>query len=125
MRDYPNLDNYIHQRELELMYPHNNNQDENIGGGRSNVPGKPVENIAITIADDMEIQGLKKNKQIVSDCLSNADNDTKIIVDELYFKKNPTLTLRGIATKLNSNRTTVSNKRTALFEAIRRKQGWY
>lgn len=107
------------------MYPHNNNQDENIGGGRSNVPGKPVENIAITIADDMEIQGLKKNKQIVSDCLSNADNDTKIIVNELYFKKNPTLTLRGIATKLNSNRTTVSNKRTALFEAIRRKQGWY
>lgn len=125
MRDYPNLDNYIHQRELELMYPHNNNQDENIGGGRSNVPGKPVENIAITIADDMEIQGLKKNKQIVSECLSKADNDTKIIVDELYFKKNPTLTLRGIATKLNSNRTTVSNKRTALFEAIRRKQGWY
>lgn len=125
MRDYPNLDNYIHQRELELMYPHNNNQDENIGGGRSNVPGKPVENIAITIADDMEIQGLKKNKQIVSECLSKADNDTKVIVDELYFKKNPTLTLRGIATKLNSNRTTVSNKRTALFEAIRRKQGWY
>lgn len=106
------------------MYPFNEDRDENIGGGRSNVPGKPVERMAITIADDRRLTSLERNRQIVDDCLDNTDEETKSIIYELYFKKHRELTISGVAQRLHLNDSTVSRKRTAFFEAIRDELGW-
>ena len=124
LRDYPYLDTYIANREQELMYPFSEDRDENIGGGRSNVPSKPVERMAITIADDRRLISLERNRQIVDDCLDNTDEDTKSIIYELYFKKHRELTISGVAQQLHLNDSTVSRKRTAFFEAIRDELGW-
>lgn len=106
------------------MHPFNEDRDENIGGGRSNVPGKPVEHMAITIADDRRLTLLEHNQKIIDDCLDNTDEETKSIIYELYFKKHRELTINGVAQRLHLNASTVSRKRTAFFEAIRDELGW-
>lgn len=124
LRDYPDIDDYVRERRQALMYPHNENPDENIGGGRSNIPNNPVENMVITIADDRQLAALEKNKEVITDCLNCMDEDTKAIVEEIYFKKHPTLTMVGIAEKQHLSLATAKRKRTDFFEKIRKEFGW-
>ena len=124
LRDYPYIDQYVHERRQELLYPHNEFPDENIGGGRSNVPGKPVEDLIITITDDRRLAALEKNKRVVQECLDCTDFDTNYIINELYFKKHPTLTLSGVAESSHMSMATIKRKRTEFFESIKDKFGW-
>lgn len=124
LREYPDIDIYLHKRRQELMHPFNTSVDENIGGGRSNVPGKPVEEMAISIADDRQLAGLEDNKIVIAECMQMVDDETKRLIEELYFKKHPMLTLRGVADQLHSNKTTLSKKRTIFFELIKSRKGW-
>lgn len=123
LRDYPNLESYIHQRRQELLYPHRQ-IDDNIGGGKQVGGDNPVENMYITIADDKQIASLERNRKVIGRCLESCDEDTHIIINEMYFKRHPTLTMRGIAESIHSSRTVVSRKRTEFFEEIRKELGW-
>lgn len=107
------------------MYPFNEDRDENIGGGRSNVPDTfSVERKALTIGYDRKLRMLKRYKELVGDCYDQTDDITKEIINELYFKRHPTLTVRGVAQKIHSSRNTVSRKRKAFIEAIADGLGW-
>lgn len=124
LRDYPYIDQYVHDRKQELLYPHDEFPDKNIGGGRSNVPGTPVEDLIITITDDRRIAALEKNKRVVQECLDCTDQDTEFIIDELYFKKRPTLTTQGVAEKLHSSSSAISRKKLQFFNLIKNQFGW-
>ena len=124
LRDYPYLDKYIQDRRRDLMYPHDEHPDKNIGGGRSNISSNPTENLAITISDDRQIAALEKNREVITDCLERVDEDTQIIIGELYLKKHPTLTLTGIAEAIHSSRSSLSRKRTDFFEMVKNEMGW-
>lgn len=122
LRDYPEIDRYIYERRQELMYPHNEAPDENIGGGKSNVPGNPVEDLVVTLTADRRLIELEKNRDVVRDCYASADKDTRTIIEELYFKKHPSLTLEGVARKLNISAATAKRWRTEFFEEIAEKR---
>ena len=125
LRDYPKIDSYIRQRENEIMYPYKPDRDENIGGGRAlNKRDESTELAAITIADDKYIQGLKRNKEIISRCLKQSDSLTYEIMEQLYFKEFPFLTMTGIAQFNHVDRTVCSRRRTQLFEKIAEELGW-
>lgn len=118
-------------------------QDGNQGGGKSNVMtsqfgdyaedgtanGKPSvtstdEVMAITIADDRRLSNLERNKRVVEYCLDQSDSDTVTIINELYIKKVPTLTLNGVAHKVNLSVSQVKRRRTKFFEMMREQIGW-
>ena len=125
LKDYPKIDSYIRQRENEIMYPYRSDHDENIGGGRAlNKRDESTELAAITIADDKYIQGLKRNKEIINRCLKQSDSLTYEIMEQLYFKEFPFLTMTGIAQFNHVDRTVCSRRRTQLFEKIAEELGW-
>ncbi|MFT8937423.1 transcriptional regulator [Liquorilactobacillus sp.] len=96
LRDYPKIDKYIEAREMELRYPHQI-EDSNVGGGRAkNKRAEPIEHLVITIDEDRMLHSLRKQRDVVDDCLDESDIDTKSIVNELYFKKRPQYTMSGL-----------------------------
>lgn len=96
LRDYPKIDKYIEAREMELRYPHQA-EDSNVGGGRAkNKRAEPIEHLVITIDEDRMLHSLKNQRNVVDDCFDESDDDTKIIIKELYFNQHPQYTMSGI-----------------------------
>lgn len=96
LRDYPKIDKYIEQREQELRYPVTP-VDENVGGGRAqNGFNDSTERLIITLDEDKRINALKKQRQVIDDCLDEVGEDTETIIDELYFRKRPRYTIDGL-----------------------------
>ena len=82
LRDYKHTDRYIRQREEELMYPY---RAEEQVGGQGNLPGKPSERMAITIAEDRRLSNLENNRRVIDDCLNRADIVTQEIIGYMYI----------------------------------------
>lgn len=61
---YDALEKAIHSRQLEIMYPYQES-DENIGGGKGNTIDRSVETMAIAIAEDKELMDMVYIKSIV------------------------------------------------------------
>ncbi|KRM73021.1 hypothetical protein FC34_GL000741 [Lacticaseibacillus brantae DSM 23927] len=95
-----------------------------MGGGKSNVMTNTSELMAITIADDRRLTNLERNKKVVERCLGNADEDTVVIINELYIKQHPTLTIQGVAQKLNLSVPSVKRRRQRFLEDLREELGW-
>lgn len=96
LREYPKLDSWIRHREEELRYPLSND-DENIGGGRAQFKETDAATqTLIAIDNDPELNELKKKKQTIERCLAEADEDTNIIIKELYFKRYPKYNIMGL-----------------------------
>ncbi len=123
LRDYPKTDKLIKDKQESIMYPFYE-RDDNVGGGKRNTPSNRTETMIITIADDKYIQNLKAVKSIIDDCLARCDNDTVRIINELYFKSHSPETITSLSIKLHTSRTSISRKRTAVFEAIQLQLGW-
>ena len=122
--DHPYIDRYIQDREDAISYPYTQ-RDENVGGGKAqykNNEGTAMK--AITIATDKEINFLRFTKQMIDECLSETDEDTLVIITELYFKKNGSLTLTGLSRQLNLSRSQVARKRSDFFEQVALKLGF-
>ena len=96
LREYPKLDSWIRQREEELRYPLSSD-DENVGGGRAQFKETDVATqVLIAIDSDPELADLKNRKQTIERCLAEADEDTKIIIEQLYFKRYPKFNIMGL-----------------------------
>ena len=87
LRDYPEMDNYIKQREEELIFPDELAIDQNIGGGRSPVISKPTERMAITITEDKRLQMLIRYKRAIDKLIEEVDPITVGVVQMFYFQK--------------------------------------
>jgi len=98
------------------MYPYNSNQDDNIGGGRGNIPDKPIERMAINIATDRRLTTLERNKKIIDQCLDKCGEDTNKLVDMVYFNKSHTL--EGAAMNTLVSYSKAKQLRLNLFELI-------
>lgn len=116
LRDYPHLDQYIHEREQELQAPWREH-DENIGGGKATM-SNGQERMAITIADDRRLNNLRDRKKNVEHCLSLSDEVTRQVIKELYFVERPELTVHGVAEKAHADDTTVRRWRQHFFELM-------
>lgn len=96
LRDYPKIDKYIEEREQELRYPATTG-DENVGGGRAQYKyANQTLSTLITIDEDRRINALRRQREVIDDCLDGVGADTEVIVNELYFKKRQQYTIDGL-----------------------------
>lgn len=127
LRDYPNVEGYIKKRENELRYA-GGTPDENIGGGRAQYKyNDSFASTLITIDEDRMLRALKRQRDIVDDCLEYADEDTKVIIYELYFKRNPRYTLIGLVENnlLSVGRTQAYDLRNRFVESVAKNFGLF
>ncbi|WP_137624963.1 transcriptional regulator [Lactiplantibacillus pingfangensis] len=96
LRDYPKIDKYIEEREQELRYP-SGQSDENVGGGRAQYKyNNQTLSTLITIDEDRRINALRRQHDVIDDCLDGVGDDTEVIVNELYFRKRQQYTIDGL-----------------------------
>ena len=126
LRDYSHIDTYIKDRKLELAYPPQD-EDENVGGGKSSKISRPQENYIVTLDQDMRLRMLEHQKEAVTDCYLATDKDTRTIVDELYFKEFPTYTISGLSVqhKVNVSIATAKRMRTKFLSELAKKLGMF
>lgn len=118
LRDYPEIDQYLKERNQSIFYPFNE-RDENVGGGKAqNKKNESTAITAITIAEDRRLFQLRKQKEAVEKCLNRCDKDTRLIIDNLYFKKHVVYTIDGIAYLLNSSHASVSRKKKSFIKDV-------
>ena len=80
LRDYPDYDRYIADREESILYPDAIYSDENIGGGRGSRISNPTEQKALTIAEDKRLNTLKTYRDGVEKVINESDPITNMII---------------------------------------------
>lgn len=83
--DYPRYPTMIARRRAELSV---REVDENVGGGKSNIMGKPVENLAVRCLTDKRLNFLENVQESIHDTLEGLDENTFQIIDLRYFHAN-------------------------------------
>lgn len=74
--------------------------------------------------DDRVVNSLRWQQGAVADAWQTADDLTKAIIDKLYFKPNPNLSIDGLAMELHISRSTLFYRRNKFLETIRHNLGW-
>ncbi|GBG95204.1 transcriptional regulator [Ligilactobacillus salitolerans] len=133
IRDYPNTSKYISDRRQEIIYRHQEEVDENIGGGRQQ--GKRDESgekMVITLAMDKRLRVLEEHAHAVEKCLKKCatyegvgllDQITYDIIYELYITDLQRYSLEGVAMECHLSVRQARNRREAFFEELAKELG--
>ncbi len=106
LTDYPKLGRYIDHCEQQLTVKTTNGQV-----------------LTNSIVSDRYLRRLWENQQAVHDCLEQTDEDTKQVIQTLYFEPGQRLTLRDVSIHLNMSLATVSRKRKRFLEDLSKQLG--
>ena len=120
--DFNDIDKHIEKRIEALKYPAIHT-DENIGGGKSNIPTKPTERLAITLADDLMLSNLRSIKQTVEVVLDNLEEKPRQVIELYYINQPRKYTWVGVAEQTNYSERQCRNIRNAVFGEIAKKLG--
>lgn len=76
-----------------------------------------------TIETHKAICQFRKQKQAIKELLEDSDEDTRLIIKELYIKRNPKYKFEGLVNSnlLHCGRTKAINKRKMFFKELDRK----
>jgi RinA family phage transcriptional activator len=111
------------QRREEILYG-SSQPDDNIGGGKSNLPGDPTGRIAIALVSDKRIQHLENIVNAITTVTNQLHPERLEFVKLRYWTQPQTLTWVGIALQLNCGRSTLFNWREDIVTAIAEHMGW-
>ncbi|MGX7091192.1 transcriptional regulator [Hutsoniella sourekii] len=119
LKDYPKIDQYIKQREEELRYPFKA-ADVNADIKSKGKPADGMSNLLITIDQDRRLASLERNKRVIMDNLYLCDEDTYIIIHELYIKKYRQYTMDGLVDNhiISCGRSKAFQLRDQFFEHV-------
>lgn len=118
LREYPDMGNYIKQREEELIYPDELVIDQNIGGGSSPFISKPTERMAITIIEDKRLRELNRVKCALDKLINEADFIMVGVIQMFYFEKPRLRTWEGIAMDTGLSERHCRRLRDKFFQAV-------
>lgn len=85
LREYPTFDKKIAERKESLLYPNDRQTDENIGGGKGNTVGRPVEALGIKLAEDEIITSYREHKEAIEVSFKQVDVQIQEIISKRYF----------------------------------------
>lgn len=112
----------IKERREELMM--NISKDENTGGGKSNLPSRPTEQLATRLAADIRLIELERIASSIEYVYNICDEERKNLIRLKYWTQPQTRTWEGIAQELNISRRQAFNWRNQIVQAIGEKLGW-
>jgi RinA family phage transcriptional activator len=114
----------LEQRRQEILY-NSNQPDENVGGGRSNLPGDPTARKAIALVVDKRIEHLETIINAIDVVICMLPDEKMMFVKSRYWTNPQTLTWDGIAMKMNISRKTAFRWREEVILSIAERLGWF
>lgn len=106
----------------EIMYGHEAN--ENVGGGRSSLPGDPTGRVATRLASHKQLQHLEVTIEAIESVYNRLPEEKKRLINLYYWTRPQILSWEGIAQKLHISRKTAFNWRDEIIWAITEQLGW-
>lgn len=115
-------------REIEFLRRNimfcKENDDENVGGGRSSLPSSPTEKIGTRLATHKKLNQLEEVAHAIEKVYTGLPEDYQKLVRLKYWTKPQELTWDGIAMKIPVSRRTAFNMRDEVVHAISEVIGW-
>lgn len=108
----------------EIMSPFLDETDDNRGGGKSNIPGKPTERIATRLATNKKLEYLTEIVEAIEQVYNALPDDYKKLVRLKYWNRNKRLTWEGIAGELHVSRRQAMRWRDEIIRATIELIGW-
>lgn len=107
----------------EILYG-SSSSDENVGGGRSNLPGDPTGRTALMMVNHRKIEQLERIVDAIEFVVEHLPPQKKKLVQLRYWTRPQTLTWDGIAKEVPAHRATVLRWRDEIICGIAEKIGW-
>ena len=111
----------IKQLENEIIYE--TSRDENVGGGKGNLPSRPTERKATRLATHRELKYLKEVVYAIETVYNLASEEYKELI-RLKYWSNRDLTWDGIANELHMSRRKAISMRDEIIMATAELLGW-
>jgi RinA family phage transcriptional activator len=113
----------INELRKDIMFC-NENEDENIGGGRNNIPSSPTERIATRLATHKRLTRLEEVANSIEKVYTGLPDDYQKLIKLKYWTRPQTLTWDGIARRLHIGRMTAFRYRDEIIHTISEVLGW-
>lgn len=98
--------------------------DENVGGGRSNIPSDPTGRAGTLLASYRLLQHMVKVVDAIEEVYNQLPEDKKKLIELKYWTKSQELSWEGIAMQLHVSRNTAINWRNEIVKTIAEHLGW-
>ena len=115
-KDYHSYDKKILVRKAELTY---REIDENVGGGKSNIPAKAIENMVIKQLSDERLTFLQKVLDAIEktlDAIQTINPSFRVLIEEKYFKSGGLETWEDVAKRVGWSKSQAYNIRYQTLE---------
>lgn len=120
--DYHDTLKRIQYRRQEILSA--KSVDENTGGGKSNIPSRPTEQLATRLVSDLQLQELERIAGAIEHVYNICDDERKKLIRMKYWTKPQTKTWEGIAQDLHISRRQAFNWRDQVVQAVGERLGW-
>lgn len=112
----------IERLRKEIMFG-NSSDDENTGGGRSSIPGRPTERIATRLLTHKRLRNLEEMAEAISYSYNALSDDHRNVIKTKYWSRKR-LNWDDVSTQLNMHRNTAMKLRKDVVYLIAEKIGW-
>lgn len=102
----------------------NENQDENVGGGRSSFISDPTSRIGTRLVTHKRLGKLEEIANAIEKVYTGLPEEYQKLVRLKYWTRPQTLTWEGIADKIPVSRRTAFNMRDEIINTIAEVLGW-
>ncbi|MBO1306169.1 transcriptional regulator [Enterococcus sp. 669A] len=112
LAEYPQMDQYIKEKELELSLSQANKREATSDG-----------KLLITLSSDRRLRNLERNQAIIKECLENAEPEIQKIIEELYMNTKKEHNLDYVADQVFLSTRQVTRLRNQFFMELAEKLG--
>jgi hypothetical protein len=113
----------IERTKRDILFGSQGNDDENIGGGKSNLPGDPTGRRAIALATNTRIDRMESIIHAIDSVYERLQPEKRKLIELMYWTRPRNYTWDGVAMKLHITRRTVSRWRSEVLCAIASRAG--
>jgi RinA family phage transcriptional activator len=113
----------INELRKNIMFT-KDNDDENTGGGRNNLPSSPTERIATRLATHKRLNNLEEVTNAIQKVYTGLPEDYQKLVRLKYWTRPQTLTWEGIADKLFVTSRQAMRWRDEVIYTVAEVLGW-
>lgn len=108
----------------EILHGQGPNDDENVGGGRSNLPGDPTGRTAVLLTSHKKLEQLQAITEAVESVYAELPPEKQKLVQVRYWTRPQLLTWDGVAKECYVSRRTAINWRDEIVQSVAVKIGW-
>lgn len=123
------FENMFDKYRENIISPYNENADENIGGGASNIKHSKEENLAVKLADDKTLKWYKELYEVIDRLYSYQVDENKKVLKAYYLNANNTKHKRYndeyVAKRINRSVNDVKTVRKVFIEIVAVNRGYF